>query len=224
MKKFAIIASIAAIFGLASAVAAHQPVLTMGIDSAPDKPIVIDDYVTSQAFYGELDGSPDYYSITISKTSDLYLGILAPDSGQTDFTVSLSARGFTDDLGAVKDWERFYEEFAGDWYLRGPEKTFRLIPETYIVTVSSPSGKGKYALAVGTEERITAAGMAGNLSTLPRLKTEFFGQPAWKVFDGKIFRVFAIIAAIAAIVAIIAIAAIFARRRRIKLEKDLTNI
>ena len=49
------------------AVSAHQPRLELGVNSTMTNPIVVQNPEISQAFYGKLNGQPDYYKITSIK-------------------------------------------------------------------------------------------------------------------------------------------------------------
>jgi hypothetical protein len=55
------------------AVSAHQPRLEVGVNSSLTNPIVVQNPEISQAFYGNLNGQPDYYKITSSKIRSLSL-------------------------------------------------------------------------------------------------------------------------------------------------------
>jgi len=225
MKIESLALFLALAFAAALPACAHRPEIAMGADSSASRPIVIGDPYASQAFYGELDGQLDYYSVRISETSDFHLSILAPKGGETDFIVGLSAPGFSEELdGSLFQWADFYEEYGGDWYLQGPENTFRLIPENFLITVSSKSGRGKYALIVGTNETFTLSDAISSLLVLPRLKTDFFGQPAWKVIDGKIYRYFAAGSAALVIVILIAVNSLMFFMRKRKMKNTLENL
>ena len=62
------------------AVSAHQPRLEVGVNSSMSNPIVVQNPEISQAFYGSLNGQPDYYKITSNKTFELLVNILVPQS------------------------------------------------------------------------------------------------------------------------------------------------
>ncbi len=111
------------------AVSAHQPRLELGVNSTMTNPIVVQNPEISQAFYGKLNGQPDYYKITSNKTFELYVNILVPQSPgiSSDFVFA----NITDSSGKTiamlggnqSDWTPMFEEFGGDYYLQGP--TFR---------------------------------------------------------------------------------------------------
>ncbi len=89
-------------------------------------------------------------------------------------------------------WSSFYEPFAGDSYLEGPEYaagSLEKSPEgvlteagTYLVEVFNPDNRGKYVLAIGTREEFTPKDTLNTLQAIPQLKTAFFGKPMVSVF------------------------------------------
>lgn len=225
MKSKIFLAGLALFFFLAPAASAHQPRNVMQARSDAANPIAITDYDVLQAFYGELAGSPDYFLVEIGKTSDLYLSLTAPKGGETDFTVTLTALGYKDELdGSKSAWPEFYEEYGGDWYLKGPEKTYRLIPDSYLIAVASQSGQGKYALTVGTKEEFPIGEAIKSLIILPQLKTAFFGRPVWSIFEGKIFQYFGIGLAVFIVLIFIIIIISLVRLRKKKMKETLTNL
>lgn len=172
------------------AVSAHQPRLVMDAVSGAENPIVIHQPAVSQAFYGELKGRSDYYRVHLGQRADLYLGILAPQQGgETDFNIFLSDGDFGRLIfGPDYDWQPYFEEYGGDWYLKGPEATFNLPPGDYTVMISSADNVGKYALVVGQQEVWTNNEAWKSLWLLPELKTRFFGQPLLALFYGQIYQ------------------------------------
>ena len=102
---------------------AHQPRLVWGNESSETNPINIKNPEISQAFYGVLSGHADYYQIKMDTGFLLYVNIVVPDlSGQrTDFIVDISEENSAISIrldGRRFHWTGFYEEFAGDHYLR----------------------------------------------------------------------------------------------------------
>lgn len=178
-------------FTVVSSADAHEPRLVNG-----DQLILIDNPEISQAFYGELKDREAYFLIDLKQAADLYFQILVPDLPGIlkDKTVAI---GYTAELGrpAISFaklepdsmvWQKYYEEFAGDDYFKGPEITKPAEPGYYLIKISSPENIGKYVLAVGQKEEFGLREAARALITLPRLKKDFFNKPVWQGFNNKI--------------------------------------
>jgi len=173
-------------------VSAHQPRLVMGLDMhSENTSLFVENPEISQAFYGELNGRPDYYRIVLDKPARIYFGITAPFTAdaKTDFTVELydhKDKSLTQVFlldGAKSQWKPFYEPFGGDWYLQGPEARENLTNVTYYIKVSGPSNQGKYALAIGEEESFPLGETVNAYLLLPIIKQQFFGKPVlWNFF------------------------------------------
>lgn len=181
------IAAILALLIFASAPAhAHQPRIAFGSRHTEKNPIIVEKPEISKAYYGELRGEPDYYKISSEKPFNLYLNILAPDEkgARTDTRVDLILYGrkvFT--LAAdPKDWKIFYEHFARDSYVRGPEFHSALGEGVYLVKVYNSDNMGKYALAIGDIESFPIDETIKTAFTLPSIKRHFFNKPAYTAF------------------------------------------
>jgi hypothetical protein len=173
---------------------AHQPRIV-------DKEMtIVKNPEISQAFYGELNGEPEYYKITSDKEFELYLGVLVPDIEGIDkdisFTVYKDEEVLWDFDGLNHEWTYFWEEFGGDGYYDGPElrsnpneeypKGVMADSGTYEVKVYSPDNEGKYVLAIGTIESFPLGEILNTIKTLPTLKSDFFGKSALSAFNNKI--------------------------------------
>lgn len=165
---------------------AYQPRLTMDLAIHDENSsLLVEDPQVSQAFYGELTGSPDYYRITLDKPARIYFGITVPDTPgqQTDFSVELYDHKDTAITqvflldGTGFQWTPFYEPFGGEWYLQGPAATENLTNVTYYIKVSSPSNQGRYALVIGDEESFPLGEVINAYLLLPIIKQQFFGKP-----------------------------------------------
>jgi hypothetical protein len=169
----------AVVLACAPAAFSHQPRLVR------DQPsIMVHNPEISQAFYAWLNGSAQTYYIRSDTPFHLYLNLLVPDlSGiDTDYAVviykeaespeniiaRLEGRGFA--------WKPFFEPFGGDRYRLGPELERDVAEGTYIVAVSNPRLRGKYALAVGKKEKFPPGEWMRTIAILPKLKKEFFGK------------------------------------------------
>lgn len=180
---------IGAVLGLLTALSgtavAHQPRL------AGDKPsIEVRNPEVSQAFYARLAGGPQSYYIRSDKTLRLYINILVPDLPgiDTDYQAVICRTAETPDNviarldGRIFAWKPFFEPFGGDRYLVGPEYDQDVPAGTYIVVVSSPDLQGKYALAVGKQEKFPLGEIVRTIGVLPSLKKEFFGKSPLTAF------------------------------------------
>lgn len=163
---------------------AHQPRLVYDEDNVFEK---ISNPEISQAFYGELKGEKDYYFIQSEKEFNLYLNILSPDikNSRTDFSVEIFS-----DIGNFtlknNSWEKFYEEFGGDSYLRGSEFE-KVVPKGfYLIAVSNPNNSGRYSLAVGKIESFPLGESFKAVYSVLRLKHAFFDKSYFAFFQGII--------------------------------------
>jgi hypothetical protein len=170
------------------AVSAHQPRLELGVNSTMTNPIVVQNPETSQAFYGNLNGQPDYYKITSDKTFELYVNILVPQSPgiSSDFVFA----NITDSSGKTiamlggnqSDWTPMFEEFGGDYYLQGPSFDQNVSAGTYYVKIFNANNTGKYSLAIGSIESFPPDESLKALISIPLLKEQIFGKPVTTLF------------------------------------------
>lgn len=183
MKKEFVITSLLLI--LITCVSAHQPRLVYDKFSSIDSPFIINNPEISQAFYGELKGQPEYFVIESEKEFEFYLGMLAPDveGAKTDFVFEVFYDNESLKLEKADEWERFYEEFAGDDYLEGPELTRIMGPGEYIIRVSNIDNQGKYVLVVGKIESFPLKETINTYLALPRLKIYFEKSPLTAYFN-----------------------------------------
>ena len=74
MKNFKLPLLIAPLFllGLAAPASAHNPRLVYDINPQLDKPIEISSPDVSQAFYGKLSGTDEYYHFQLAEKQDFY--------------------------------------------------------------------------------------------------------------------------------------------------------
>jgi hypothetical protein len=201
---------------------AHQPRISFGAPHPFENPVFIDSPEISKAYYGELKGAADYYKIESDRVFNLYVNILVPDekNARTDMSVDITAGDTTifDLKGDEFTWERFFEEFARDSYLKGPEINEDAAQGTYYLKVYDKDNTGKYALAVGNIESFPLLETIKMAWTLPRIKRDFFNKPALSAFFniiGLFFAVYLLIA-LAIITGIFFIVRRLRRRRRKK--------
>ncbi len=155
--------------GIASA---HQPRIVT------ETPVTIIDPEISKAYYSTLTGDPQIYFIHAAKAFDLYVNVLVPDIDNQKADVSavivkdgnqvavLSGMGY--------EWSGFYEKFGHDYYLKGPEYKARAGAGEYQIAVWSSNNDSKYSLAIGEIEKFDLKEGIHALTTIPKLKRDFF--------------------------------------------------
>jgi hypothetical protein len=167
---------------------AHQPRLDTGVAVTAENPIIVKNPEISQAFYGQLNGEPAYYQIKSDQPFQLYVNLLVPTSpGQGGEFISAEV---TDQNGNVvmflngtnSTWTPYFEEFGGDYYLKGPEATLDVPAGTYTIKVFNSQNQGKYSIAIGKIETFPANEALAALFTLPLLKQQFFAKPISTLF------------------------------------------
>ena len=175
---------IISIFLIPFAVLAHQPRLVEGSGI-----IQVKNPEISQAFYGELRGTYQDFKIDSAKPFNLYINVLAPDLPmlKTDMSAEIfKLTPATTSLavlnGANFNWTKFYEPFAGDSYLKGPEFRREVGAGQYLIRVFSSNYKGKYSLAIGEQESFSLGEAWQTLIILPGLKNTFFNKSPWTIF------------------------------------------
>lgn len=171
-------ATLLTLFGillLPSSVSAHQPRITESRLTQVSSPEI------SKAYYGKLTGMPDVYVIKASEPFALYVNILVPDiAGQKkDLSVVVTKDGNVEKPLAVLNgipfvWKKFYEPFGADTYWMGPEYKARAEAGTYEIRVLSSNNDSKYSLAIGETEVFDAKEGFSALTTIPKLKRDFF--------------------------------------------------
>ena len=161
-----------------TSVLAHQP--RVGTEN-----IQVEDVEVSKAYYGELNGLPHIYTIDSDKEFSIYVNVLIPGN---ELTHTISAELSKDNEviefldGENFEWEVWYEEFAGDYYMKGPElgedfkSTSKLPAGKYEVKVFNENNQGKYSLAIGEKEEFPAPEIANAIILVPWLKLTFFGD------------------------------------------------
>lgn len=153
---------------------AHLPRL-VGVNSA-ENPVMVNDPEISQAFYGRLDGAPHYFNIVSPEPFVLYVNILVPEAmgARIDYVAEITHDNLL--FRTLKDgvWNHFYEHFAGDAYIRGPEFEKLVEPGAYKITISNEDNLGYYILAIGKKERFTPSEIMNLYRLLPYIKEEFF--------------------------------------------------
>jgi len=204
-----------------SLVYAHQPRIVFDKQSSSDNPFLVDDPEVSKAFYGDLNGTSDYYLIVSNQSFDLYLGILSPDitPSEKDFSVKVIGPQNISLDGTLMKWTPFFEDFAGDSYWQGPEFDKKADQGKYLIQVSSPDNHGKYVLAVGKKEEFPPKEAFNAVFSLPKLKKEFFEKPMFTAFFNilGIYFLFFIFLAIFVLIALIKLIQFVFRPKKYKI-------
>ena len=170
-------------------VSAHQPRIVLDQTASEQLPIIVSAPEISQAFYGQFNEGPQYYSISSEKDFDLYLNVLVPDIRSAAAEVSFEVyKG--NELIIAKDgidfaWSKFYEEFGGDDYWKGPELRQQMSAGSYLIKVFSSDGNGKYVFAVGETESFAPFDMLKTICSLPALKRDFFEKSPLTAYFNK---------------------------------------
>lgn len=169
------------------------------MQSTANSPFVIRNPEVSQAFYGKFKNLPEYYKVKIDKLSEFYLSLLIPDN--TNAAIGVSARIIKLDSpdsdvkmflnGNKTEWKEYYEEFAGDFYLQGPEGTKIFRPGEYLIEITAERNEGKYVVVVGKKESFPLNEAMKMILSLPKLKTVFFEEPIYMISSGIVGKLMA---------------------------------
>jgi len=227
MKR--LLATLTLIIILCTTAYAHQPRIVYDRNNNAENPILITQPETSRAYYGELKGQEDNYMIISSEPFKLYLNILTPyklDENRKDFIIEVrdfeNRKILTLD-GTQAEWKLYFEKFARDYYMRGPETSMELKGGIYYMKVFNNNNQGKYSLAVGEKETFPLNEIFKTYYTMPRIKTEFFNQPWYKVYLNYVGIALAITLAII-IAIILVLKKTFGKKKKAKIPpKRLTH-
>ena len=191
IMKNAFLILLASFFFMPGLASAHQPRIV------ESDMVEINNPEVSQAFYGELKGSPCEFRIQANQDFKLYVGLLVPDIPNIRKDISAEIYRVKDGKnetialldGSHFEWTPFFEDFAKDNYFWGPEYKAddsikgkelkgRPVPAgDYRIKVFSPSNFGKYTFVTGFLEVFPFAEILNASILLPRLKAQFFGYP-----------------------------------------------
>ena len=180
-KSFCIYFSVS----LISTAFAHQPRIVYKQQISQTNPIIVRNPEISQAYYAELKGQPEYYTVISDKEFNLYVRILSPKI--TDAKKDFSAEIIKDVNviavlnGSTYKWTEFYEPFVGDSYWMGPEFKKHQPKGEYQVKVYNSDNRGKYVLVVGQAESFPLNETLKMFVSLPQLK-HYFGKSGFTAF------------------------------------------
>lgn len=153
---------------------AHQPLIVTS------REIIVVDPEISKAYYGQLTGVADVYTIESGAPFTLYVNILVPDiAGQkkdVSATISKDGQSLAELLGEQFQWKQMFEPFGYDSYWTGPEYKAPVSAGTYVITIRSRNNDSKYSLAVGEVEVFDYNEIKNSLTVIPELKRSFFNE------------------------------------------------
>lgn len=176
--KSTIVIIAALLFAAPLSVSAHQPQIVVTELIAVLNPEV------SKAYYGKLKGEPHVYIISETQPFNLYVNVLQPDVAEAkkDVSVVVLDPAKPDEplvtLESSGPWTPFFEFFAQDAYWKGEEFEREVPAGTYEIRVWSSNNDSPYVLAIGKKERFGPASLIDAYTTIPKLKVDFFHQPA----------------------------------------------
>lgn len=157
-----------------SMASAHQPRIVK------ETTTVVTDPEISKAYYGKLEGAPQFYKITAPKAFDLYVNVLAPDiPGQKkdiSFLILKNGKPLITLDGTKFEWSNFFEPFGHDTYWKGPEYKMREEAGDYEIRVWSANNDSKYSLAIGEIEAFDFKEGLNAMLLVPELKRDFFDE------------------------------------------------
>jgi hypothetical protein len=142
----------------------------------------VSDPELSQAFYAKLSGEPYVYHVKSGVPFNLYVNVLVPDieDQKRDVSAIITKVGESRPLAILNAsnwvWQKFYEPFGRDAYLKGPEFDARVEAGSYDIQVWSPRNDSKYALAIGKVESFGLSESLAAIHLIPRLKRDFFNE------------------------------------------------
>jgi hypothetical protein len=164
---------------------AHQPRIVYKQQIPQTNPVIVRNPEISQAFYAELKGQPEYYTVISDKEFNLYVRILSPKikDASKDFTAEIikDVNVIAVLNGSGSTWTEFYEPFVGDSYWMGPEFVRHQPKGEYQVKIYNSENRGKYVLVVGQAESFPLNETLKMFVTLPQLK-HYFGKSGFTAF------------------------------------------
>ena len=153
---------------------AHQPRVVASRHTIVTEPEV------SKAYYGQLTGVPDVYTIQASTAFDLYVNVLVPYSvdqkKDVSATIVKDGKPLATLDGTQFAWTKMFEPFGYDTYWKGPEYKAQVDAGTYTISVTSSNNTSKYSLAIGEAENFDFAEVMNALTLVPQLKSTFFNE------------------------------------------------
>ena len=170
---------------LISTSSAHQPRIVYKQQISQASPIIVKNPEISQAYYAELKGQPEYYTVVSDKEFTLYVRILSPKiiDAKKDFSAEVikDVNVIAVLNGSNYKWTEFYEPFVGDSYWMGAEFSKTEPKGEYLIKVYNPDNTGKYVLVVGRAEAFPLNETLKMFFTLPQLKI-YFGKSGFTAF------------------------------------------
>ena len=145
-----------------------------------EEPVQVKNPEVSKAYYGKLSGNPHRYNIVSDEPFNLYVSLLVPFVGQEESSeVEFHILKDGEKIVMMHDydnWEKWYEQFGGDWYLQGPVYETEAQPGTYIIEVHSETNSEDYSLAIGRIERFGILDTIKVIFLVPIIKALYWGN------------------------------------------------
>jgi len=168
----------------------HVPEIVDNERDFTAEPVLVTNPEISKAYYGRLMGSPHRYKIVSDEPFNLYVSLLVPYIGQAESS-DLEFHIMKDGekivmMHGFDDWEKWYEQFGGDWYLQGPVYESEAPPGTYIIEVHSKTNSEDYSLAIGRIERFGLLDTVKVVFLIPIIKALYWGNYVNLVFYGVV--------------------------------------
>ncbi len=204
---------------------AHQPRIVEGTQ------ITVEDPEVSKAYYGKLSGEPHTFHVTSDTRFTLYAGLLVPDreGQQKDVSAVIVVPSQENPPVAFLDginfeWKPLYEEFGADHYFLGPEFQKQVSAGSYDIRVGSKDMNSRYVLVIGETETFPLMETLNAMTTIPRLKHDFFGSSPLTFLLTPFGVGYLIILLILGVVAGFAYRAILKKTAKSKIRKRSHNI
>lgn len=185
-----------------------------------DSPTIIDDGEAYTAYYGKLSGEPHVLEIHAMDPFRLSVIILTPnvEGKRTDFSATVFDGNKPDEPiivldGTASEWQWFFDTAGRDEYLAGPVLRGGLPAGVYNIHVSNPDNDGAYVIVLGEESSwFSPAGLVSRYTTLPTIKSDFFGKSGAEAFVTPLLMWPVI--SILAVITVLVFALYIIRRRR----------
>ena len=153
---------------------AHQPRIVEARQTVVVNPEI------SKAYYGQLKGVPDVFTIQANTTFNLYVNVLVPDIAlqkrDISATILKDGKPFAILDGIKFTWKKMFEPFGYDSYWTGPEYKAKVDAGDYVISITSDKNDNKYSLTIGETENFNFKEIMNTLTLVPQLKSNFFNE------------------------------------------------
>jgi len=164
-------------------IAAQELQLVQSSSIAIDAP---EDY---RAYYAKLEGEAHVYTINADDPFRLSAALLVPyvEGAKTDISAAIVDPSKPDVPialldGTGQEWIPFVDTAGRDDYLAGPLFKAGVDRGTYEIRVWSSNNDSAYVLVIGEEGSFSIGEIIKRYTTLPAIKSEFFGKSPSSAF------------------------------------------